>query len=61
MRRSPHRIDKCAQEVAAKGLVIGAPMRGYRALTSGIPGPWSYVSEEVPQQRTEAEGDDPNG
>ena len=31
----------CAYEVSAKGLVIGEPMRGYRALTSGIPGPWS--------------------
>ena len=61
MRRSQHSIDMCAYEVAAKGLVIGAPMRGYRALTSGIPGPWSYASEEVSQQRTEAEGDDPNG
>ena len=41
MRRSQHSIDMCAYEVTAKGLVIGEPMRGYRALTSGIPGPWS--------------------
>ena len=34
----------CAYEVTAKGLVIGEPMRGYRALTSGIPGPWSLES-----------------
>jgi circadian clock protein KaiC len=57
MRRSQHSIDMCAYEVSAKGLVIGAPMRGYRALTSGIPGPWSLESGEVPQQRTEADGD----
>ena len=41
MRRSQHSIDMCAYEVTSKGLVIGEPMRGYRALTSGIPGPWS--------------------
>ncbi len=40
MRRSKHSIDMCAYEVTSKGLVIGEPMRGYRALTSGIPGPW---------------------
>ena len=40
MRRSQHSIDMCAYEVTSKGLKIGEPMRGYRALTSGIPGPW---------------------
>jgi circadian clock protein KaiC len=44
MRRSQHSIDMCAYEVSSKGLVIGEPMRGYRALTSGIPGPWSLES-----------------
>ena len=44
MRRSQHSIDMCAYEVTSKGLVIGEPMRGYRALTSGIPGPWSLES-----------------
>ena len=44
MRRSQHSIDMCAYEVSATGLVIGEPMRGYRALTSGIPGPWSLES-----------------
>ena len=46
MRRSQHSIDMCAYEVSAKGLVIGEPMRGYRALTSGIPGPWSLDSRK---------------
>ncbi len=44
MRRSQHSIDMCAYEVTSKGLEIGEPMRGYRALTSGIPGPWSLES-----------------
>ena len=60
MRRSQHSIDMCAYEVTAKGLAIGEPMRGYRALTSGIPGPWSLESGEVPQQRTEAAGGIPH-
>ena len=44
MRRSKHSIDMCAYEVTSEGLAIGEPMRGYRALTSGIPGPWSLAS-----------------
>ena len=44
MRRSKHSIDMCSYEVTSKGLAIGEPMRGYRALTSGIPGPWSLES-----------------
>jgi len=44
MRRSQHSIDMCAYDVTSKGLVVGEPMRGYRALTSGIPGPWSLES-----------------
>ena len=41
MRRSQHSIDMVGYEVTSKGIVIGKPLRGYRALTSGIPGPWS--------------------
>ncbi len=48
MRRSKHSIDMCAYEVTSKGLAIGEPMRGYRALTSGIPGPWSLESPPPP-------------
>ncbi len=44
MRRSQHSIDMSSYEVTSKGLKIGEPMRGYRALTSGIPGPWSMES-----------------
>ncbi len=50
MRRSKHSIDLCAYEVTSKGLEIGEPMRGYRALTSGIPSPWSADSgQAVPE------------
>ncbi len=42
MRRSAHSIDLCGYEVTESGLKIGEPLRGYRALTSGIPGPWSF-------------------
>ena len=56
MRRSKHSIDMCAYEVTAKGLAIGEPMRGYRALTSGIPGPWLEQTQGTPPQSSEAEG-----
>ena len=55
MRRSEHSIDTCAYEVTSKGLAIGEPMRGYRALTSGIPGPWLEQTQGTPQNG-EAEG-----
>jgi len=45
MRRSQHSIDMCCYDVTSTGLKIGEPMRGFRALTSGIPGPWSLQSE----------------
>jgi circadian clock protein KaiC len=57
MRRSKHSIDMCAYEVTSKGLAIGEPMRGYRALTSGIPGPWLVQSAGVPPLHPEAEGE----
>ena len=57
MRRSKHSIDMCSYEVTSKGLAIGEPMRGYRGLTSGIPGPWSYQAEGLPPLRTEADGE----
>ncbi len=41
MRRSQHSIDMVEYQITSKGVVIGEPLRGYRALTSGIPGPWS--------------------
>jgi len=53
MRRSPHSIDMCEYQITEKGMVIGEPLRGYRALTSGIPGPWSRSGEKDPGPRTD--------
>jgi len=53
MRRSQHSIDMNGYDVTAKGLAIGEPMRGYRALTSGIPGPW--LEQVTPEPRPVAE------
>ena len=44
MRRSAHSIDLHEYQITGKGLVIGEPLRGYRGLISGIPGPWSSES-----------------
>ncbi len=61
MRRSQHSIDMVGYEIASKSMVIGVPLRGYRGLTSGIPGPWSNEAGGIPQPRAEAEGDNPHG
>ena len=34
MRRSQHSIDMVGYQITSKGMVIGEPLRGYRALTS---------------------------
>jgi hypothetical protein len=47
-------------QITSKGMVIGQPLRGFRGLTSGIPSPWSFQSEDIPQLRVEADGDHPN-
>ncbi len=47
MLRSGHSIDMCGDEVTSRGLKITEPTRGYRALTSGIPGPWSLDSDKA--------------
>jgi circadian clock protein KaiC len=60
MRRSEHSIDMVEYQITSQGVVIGEPLRGYRGLISGIPGPWSFESGEVPHLRTEAEGDHPH-
>ncbi len=48
MRRSKHGNDMVEYEIGPKGIVIGEALRGYRALTSGIPGPalWEMGSED---------------
>lgn len=46
MRGSDHSIDMREFQVTSAGPVIGPPIRGLRALTSGIPSPW--YSGETP-------------
>jgi hypothetical protein len=41
MRGSEHSIDMWEYKITTKDAVMGEPLRGYRGLTSGIPGPWS--------------------
>jgi len=40
MRGGPHSIDMNEYQITDKGIVIGEPLRGYRGLITGIPGPW---------------------
>jgi len=61
MRRSQHSIDMVGYQITSKGMAIGEPLRGYRALTSGIPSPCSFQAADIPQPRAEAEGGKPNG
>ena len=56
MRRSQHSIDMCEYEITPKGMVIGEPLRGYRGLTSGIPGPWDTTSGQISDLPDETEG-----
>ena len=41
LRSSTHSIDMCEYKITSKGVVMGEPLRGYSAPTSGIPWPWS--------------------
>jgi circadian clock protein KaiC len=52
MRGSEHSIDMTEYSITGKGIVVGAALRGYQGLTSGIPGPWSMSGEDdqKPQQ-----------
>jgi len=53
MRGGAHSIDMHEYQVTDKGIVIGEPLRGYRGLISGIPGPWNAVPvgiSEFPDQ-----------
>jgi len=61
MRRSQHSIDMVEYRITARGLEIGKPLRGYRALTSGIPGPWVGGSADVPEPHGYGHVEDPSG
>jgi len=49
MRGSAHSKDMWEYTITGRGIVIGEPLRGYRGLTSGIPGPWPIASGESPE------------
>ena len=52
MRRSTHSIDMHEYRITSKGVIVGEPLRGYRALTSGLPEPWSVESgQNLPEPR----------
>jgi circadian clock protein KaiC len=58
MRRSTHSIDMREFEItASKGFVIGERLRGYRGLTTGVPGPWNAEPGEIPDLQDHLEGD----
>jgi hypothetical protein len=44
MRGSAHSIDMWEYTITDRGVIIGKPLRGYRGLTAGVPGPWSATS-----------------
>lgn len=41
MRSGTHSIDMREYQITSGGIVVGERLRGYRALTSGVPGPWA--------------------
>jgi circadian clock protein KaiC len=41
MRGGAHSIDMTEFTITDRGVVIGQPLRGYRGLTTGVPGPWN--------------------
>lgn len=55
MRGSEHSIDMWEYTITPQGVILGEPLRGYRGLTSGIPGPWSFGSGEIPELRSETQ------
>jgi circadian clock protein KaiC len=61
MRRSTHSIDMVEYQITGRGIEIGVPLRGYRGLTSGVPGPWNAdgSDDDLPPLRVDAEGEEP--
>ena len=47
MRRGPHSIDMHEFEITSEGFVIGDHLKGYRGLTTGVPGPWNTKFGEI--------------
>jgi circadian clock protein KaiC len=55
MRRSTHSIDMREFEITSEGFVIGERLRGYRGLTTGVPGPWNDEPGELHDSPEESE------
>ena len=55
MRRSKHSIDMRGFETTSEGFVIGERLRGYRGLTTGVPGPWNDEPGEIHESTDEPE------
>ena len=53
MRGGKHSIDMHEYQVTDKGIVIGEPLRGYRGLTTGIPGPWNAEPADISEDPDE--------
>jgi len=51
MRRSKHSIDLTEYSITSEGIRLGKPFRGYRGLTTSVPGPWSDTSHQIPELR----------
>jgi circadian clock protein KaiC len=49
MRRSAHSSEMHEFQITSRGLVIGERLRGYRGLTTGVPGPWNAEPEDLPE------------
>lgn len=55
MRRSTHSTEMREFEITSEGLVIGERFRGYRGLTTGVPGPWNAEPGEIQEFPDELE------
>ncbi|MCA1604277.1 MAG: protein kinase, partial [Acidobacteria bacterium] len=55
MRRSTHSIDMREFKITSEGFVIGQRLRGYRGLTTGVPGPWNDEPGEIHESADEPE------
>ena len=65
MRRSRHSIDMVEYQILPTGIVIGERLRGYSALTSGIPRPSGVFSPsafqaDIMQRDAKPDDDDRN-
>jgi len=57
MRRSTHSIDMREFEITSEGFVVGKRLRGYRGLTTGVPGPWNADPGDIHDLADHAESD----